>query len=202
MTEILLLGGGGHCKAVIDVIERCRQWTIIGIVESADSGVKSVCGYPVVGSDDDLNSLYRPNREAIVTVGQIKSSNIRRMLFEKAMAAGFVLPSVVAPTATVARTAKIGAGSVIMNFAHIGPDACIGENVIVNTRATVEHDAIVGSHCHISTGALINGGVCVGGDTFVGSGSVCRESITVGSGCLIGMGALVRKSLDSQTVAY
>lgn len=202
MDELLLIGGGGHCKAVIDVVERTGRWRIVGIVERSESGLLSVCGYPVVGCDDDLEMLYRPGRAALVTVGQIKSSAIRRRLFERARNSGFALPAVVSPSASLARTARIGPGSVIMNFAHVGPDACVGDNVIINTRALVEHDVSIGCHCHVSTGALVNGGVRVGNDVFIGSGAICREGISVGTKCVIGMGAVVRKSLPDHAVAY
>lgn len=202
MNEILLIGGGGHCKSVIDVIERTCQWQIVGIVERSDCKVSSVCGYPVIGADEDIEALYRPGRAALVTVGQIKSAIIRQRLFERVQNAGFTLPAVVSPTASMARTARIGKGSVIMNFVHIGPDASIGDNVIVNTRATVEHDAVIGSHCHISTGVLINGGVRIGDNTFIGSGAVCKEALSFGEGCVIGMGSVLRKSLPDHSIAY
>ena len=33
MKDIVLIGGGGHCKSVIDVIEQEGRFKIIGIVE-------------------------------------------------------------------------------------------------------------------------------------------------------------------------
>ena len=34
MDEILLVGGGGHCKSVIDVIEQEDNYTLVGIVDN------------------------------------------------------------------------------------------------------------------------------------------------------------------------
>ena len=36
MKKIVLIGGGGHCKSVIDVIEQEGQFTIVGIVDNAE----------------------------------------------------------------------------------------------------------------------------------------------------------------------
>lgn len=182
------------------MIEHTGVWSIVGIIERAGSLITSVCGYPVIGTDDELERYYKPGHSALVTVGQIKSSEIRRRLFARVVEVGFDLPVLVSPFASVARTAKIGAGSVLMHFSHVGPDAIVGRNVIVNTRATIEHDAMIGSHCHISTGAMLNGAVCVGDDTFIGSCSVCREGISIGSRCVIGMGVKLKGDLAEDTI--
>ncbi len=33
MKEIILVGGGGHCKSVIDVIEQEAKYKIAGIID-------------------------------------------------------------------------------------------------------------------------------------------------------------------------
>lgn len=183
------------------MVERTGAWSIVGIIERSGSSLTSVSNYPVIGTDDDLVAHYKPGRSALVTVGQIKSSALRRRLFAMAEDAGFELPVIVSPLASVARTALIGAGSVLMHFSHIGPDAVTGRNVIINTRATIEHDVMVGSHCHIATGVLVNGAVLVGDDTFIGSGAVCREGISIGSRCVISMGMNVKGDIADDSIA-
>lgn len=202
MKELLLVGGGGHCKAVMDVIERIGQWRIVGVVERVGCTLSSVAGYPVLGDDQHLSDLVRPGRFALITVGQIRSPEIRERLFCRVKEAGFELPVIVSTTASVSKSARIGAGTVVMNFAHIGPDACVGDNVIVNTGAVIEHDTDVGNHCHISTGALVNGAVTIADGVFVGSGSVCKEGISLGNRCTIGMGVAVRKNIPDHAIVY
>ena len=36
MNDIILIGGGGHCKSVIDVIEQEGKFKIAGIVDKPD----------------------------------------------------------------------------------------------------------------------------------------------------------------------
>ena len=193
MNELILIGGGGHCKSVIDVIEREAKWKIIGIIDQANAAIESVLAYPIIGSDSDLEKLYSPNRAALITVGQIKSSAIRKRLFEHAKSIGYQLPSIISPSANVSKHAQIGQGTVIMNLAHIGPNVVIGDNVI-------EHDATVGNHCHISTGAILNGNATVKNGVFLGSRSVCKEGITIENNAVIGMGLSVRKNIPENTV--
>ncbi|PMS15867.1 acetyltransferase [Trinickia dabaoshanensis] len=198
--NILLIGGGGHCKAVIDVIEAQREWTIAGIVEAPGSDTREVMGYPVIGHDDKLDELFNHYQSALVTVGQIKTPNVRMRLFARLRQIGFSLPAIVSPLARVGRGATIGEGTVVMHFAQVGPDAKVGENTIVNSRALIEHDAVVGDHCHVSTSAVINGATRVGNGAFIGSGAVCREGITIGERALVPMGARVRKSVPNDTL--
>lgn len=200
--DILLFGGGGHCKAVIDVIEAEGKWRIAGIVEAPGSRLRDVLGYPVVGYDDQVSDLLRQCPNALITVGQIRTSSIRRRIFTRLNEAGFTLPSIVSPLARVARSACIGAGSVIMHYAQVGPDATVGHNAIINTRALVEHDACVGSHSHVATTAVLNGNVAVGDGSLIGSGAICREGVVIGTNCLIAMGTRVRKPVSDGTVYF
>jgi len=202
MKELILIGGGGHCKSVIDVIEKEGVWKILGIVDQAYSPNTFVLGYPIIGSDDDLESLFSNGRAAFITVGQIKSSAIRQGLFEKVKKIGYHLPSIISPMASVSAHASIGEGTIVMHLSHIGPMVRIGSNVIINTQAIIEHDSSVGDHCHISTGAVVNGNVQIKNNVFLGSRSTCKEGITIESHAVIGMGALVRKNIPENTVFY
>ena len=84
MKEIVLIGGGGHCKSVIDVIEQEGQFQIVGIIDKVELFGTDVLGYPVIGSDLDLESLAKKHSYALVTIGQIKSPKPRVRLFDLA----------------------------------------------------------------------------------------------------------------------
>jgi sugar O-acyltransferase (sialic acid O-acetyltransferase NeuD family) len=200
MKDIVLIGGGGHCKAVIDVLEATSAWRIAGIVERRGSGIREVLGYEVIGFDEDLAALRQRYEFALVTCGQIKTPEPRMRIFHALKASGFVLPALVSPRAHVARSAVLGEGTIVMHGAHVGPDARIGANTIVNSRALIEHDALVGSHCHIATSACVNGGVSVGDRSLIGSGAVCREGTSIGTDCIVGMGTRVLKPLPDGTL--
>jgi sugar O-acyltransferase (sialic acid O-acetyltransferase NeuD family) len=177
--NIILVGGGGHCHACIDVIEQCGEFNIIGIVDACLPMDTEVCGYPVLGQDDDLPSLLSIADHALVTVGQLRSSELRERLYYMLGAIGYVLPSIISPLAYIARDVHIGAGSIVMHHAILNTKAKIGNNCIINTKALVEHDAVVFDHCHVSTGAIVNGGAKVGSQSFVGSASVVVHNVTV-----------------------
>ncbi|PIP98576.1 MAG: acetyltransferase [Shewanella sp. CG18_big_fil_WC_8_21_14_2_50_42_11] len=192
MNQILLIGAGGHCKACIDVIEQIGEWQIAGIVDRKDSGVTEVLGYPVVGCDDDLAELRKQYEYAFVTVGQIRSAELKMKLFNRLKALGFKQPSLVSPLAYVSKHAQIGEGTIVMHHALINSAAQVDDNCIINTKALIEHDAIIEDHCHISTGAIINGGVVVGEQSFIGSHATTKQTISIPPQSFIKAGSLVK----------
>ncbi len=179
--QILLLGAGGHCRSVIDVIEQDGKFEIAGIVDNDLKIGDKILDYQVIGCDDDLEVLREKYTYAIVAVGQIKSSAIRIKLFELLQSLNFKIPFIVSPRAYVSKYAKISEGTVIMHDVLVNVGAKIGKNCIINTKALIEHDAIIEDNCHISTGAIVNGGVIVKEGTFYGSNATCKEYIEVSS---------------------
>ena len=191
LPELLLIGGGGHCRSCIDVIEAEGKYKIAGIVNQSGGSREQTLGYDVLGDDEDLPELLKKHPNALITVGQIKSADLRRKLFEQVQRLGFVLPTIISPRAYVSKTATLGAGTIVMHDALVNTGAKIGNNCILNTKSLVEHDAIVEDHCHISTSSVVNGGTIIREKTFIGSNTITKEYITVGKNSVIGGGLRV-----------
>lgn len=200
MNDIILIGAGGHAASCIEVIESEGRFRIAGLVGMDEQLHQQLCGYEIIATDRELGKLSSQYRYALVTVGHIKSSEVRIRLYRQVRDNGFELPVIVSPHATVSKHAQIGEGSIIMFGAMVNANAKVGVNCIINTRALVEHDAEVGDHCHISTGAILNGNVRVGAASFVGSGAVTKHGVLIGAGCLVGMASVVRHDLEDNTI--
>lgn len=200
MKPLILVGGGGHCKSVIDVAESAG-YTILGILDRPEEVGKKVLDYEVIGTDDDMVK-YVNKAEFIVTVGQIKSPDLRVKLHEMIERAGGRLATIVAPTAYVSKYAQLGSGTVVMHQAVVNANAKIGKGCIINTFANIEHDVTIGDYCHISTGTMVNGECKVGNRCFIGSQSVLVNGISVGDGFIVGAGSFVRKTITQKGVYY
>jgi sugar O-acyltransferase (sialic acid O-acetyltransferase NeuD family) len=199
MSDLLLIGGGGHCHSCIDVIEATEIYRIAGVVQPKASS-ELVLGYPVIGSDDDLPQLLKGTKSALITVGQIKTPETRVRLFDLLKQLGAELPVVISPKAYCSKHSVIGEGSIIMHGAIVNADARIGKNCIVNSQALVEHEVEIGDHCHISTGARVNGNATLGKGSFIGSGAVIKECVSIGENVIIGAGQVVLRDVPSGTV--
>lgn len=191
---LILIGGGGHCKSVIEVAESAG-YEIKGILDMPDEVGKEVLpGHKVIGTDDEIPQ-YVEECDFVITVGFIKNPALRIKLYNKVKAAGGRLATIIASTAHVSKYAELGEGTVIMHHAFVNAGAKIGDNCIINTFVNIEHDAEVGNQCHISTGTMVNGECKIGENCFIGSQSVCANCIEIASDIIVGAGSVVRKSI-------
>lgn len=193
-VNLILVGGGGHCKSVIDVAEGAG-YTILGILDKPEEVGKKVLNYKIIGTDDDIPQ-YVDKAEFVITVGQIKSSGLRRKIAERIEKAGGKYATIIASDATVSKYATIGEGTVILHKCVVNADAKIGNNCIINTMANIEHEVVIGDFCHISTGTMINGCTHIGNNCFVGSGSVLFNCLNINAGTIIGAGSIIRNNIE------
>ena len=198
MKPLVLIGGGGHCKSVIEAAESAG-YQILGVLDMPEEIGKDILSTKVIGMDDDIPT-YADKAEFVITVGFIKNPAIRIKLYNKVKEAGGKFATIVASTAYVSKYATIGEGTVVMHQAFVNAGAKIGNNVILNTFSNIEHDAIIGNQCHISTGTMVNGDCKVGDNCFIGSQSVLANGITVGDDIVVGAGSLVRKSIKEKGI--
>ena len=192
MKKIILLGGGGHCKSVIDVIELEKKYKIHGIVDKPKFLGSKILGYKVIGSDLDLEYLAKKYKNAIITVGQIQSPLVRIKLFNLARKAGFKFPPIISPRAYVSKYSRIGMGTIVLHNVVVNSNVSIGNNCIINTKSLIEHDCKISDHCHISTCATINGSVKIRSKCFIGSNATVRDGITIKENSFIKANSLVK----------
>lgn len=190
---LILVGGGGHCRSVMEAAESAG-YSILGVLDVTENVGKKVLSAKIVGTDDDIPS-YVDKAEFVITVGSIKNPANRIKLYDRVKKAGGKLATIVASTAYVSKYATLGEGTVVLHQAFVNAGAKVGKNVILNTATNVEHDAAIGDHCHISTGTMINGACKVGERCFIGSQSMLANCITIGDDIIIGAGSFVRKSI-------
>lgn len=196
LPSVVLVGGGGHCRSMIDVIEAEGALRIAGIVDLPERSEATVCDYRWIGSDADLPLLMQKYSCFLVATGQVGLPVIRERLFGAIVAGGGQLPTVCSPSAWVSPRATLGCGTVVFHQAVVNTGGTVGCNVTINTAALIEHDVQVGDHCHISTGARINGDCVVEKRCFVGSGAVLREGVRLAEGTVIGAGAVVVRDTE------
>lgn len=198
MKPLILVGGGGHCKSVIEAAESAG-YSILGVLDLPEEVGKEILSTKVIGTDDDIPA-YVDKAEFVITVGFIKNPVVRIKLYNRIKEAGGKLTTVIASTAHVSKYATLGEGTVVLHHAFVNADAKVGCNVILNNFVNIEHDAVIGDQCHISTGAMVNGECKVGERCFIGSQSVLANCITVGDDIIVGAGSVVRKSISEKGI--
>lgn len=196
MEPLILIGGGGHCRSAIDVIEAEGRWNIKGITDRKENLGNTVTGYEIVAPDDELPELITKYKHCLVTVGQLKSASLKRKLFEMAAGCGAIFPVISSPHAIISDHAEIGSGTIIFHHTVVNSGTVTGVNCIINTGAVVEHDVVIGDHVHIAPGAVVNGHCRIGSGSLIGSGAVVVQQVGIGENVIIGAGSVVIRSIS------
>ena len=154
--KIIIYGGGGHAKTVIDILRSLDTWQIAGIVDDGIEPGTVISGIPVIGNGSVLESLKAEGIHSVVnTVGGIGDYKIRWNVFERLIAAGYDFPTLIHPTAFIEPSAKLENGIQILPQSYISSGAQIGFGTLINAGVVVSHD------CHIENmkpfGALLAG---------------------------------------------
>lgn len=190
---VVLIGGGGHAKVVLDALLSRGLWdnVIVRDDNPALSGtllLDRIIAYPAL-----------PDQPARFHVA-IGDNDRRRRLSEVCRARGGTAIGVVHLRAIIAQSATIGDGCFIAAGATIAPAVCIEEGTIINHGAVVDHDCCIGAFAHVAPNVTLGGGVRVGSNALVGAGATILAGLTIGSGAIIGAGAVVRSDVVADDI--
>jgi UDP-perosamine 4-acetyltransferase len=197
---IIVLGAGGHAKVLISSL-LLDNFEVVGILDNDENKIgQQVLGISVIGNDEAIEKYSCDSIELVNGVGSVKSTALRKKIFELFKNKGYTFTSVIHPSAIVAFGVKLGEGVQIMAGAVVQAGVCLGNNVIINTKASVDHDCFIENNVHIAPGATLSGEVYVGDGTHLGTGAIVKQGVRIGKNCVIGAGALALKDIpDNET---
>ncbi len=193
---IIIYGGGGHGKALIDLVRALDRYRIVGVVDDGLRKGDTVMDLPVLGGGEVLPELHQQGiGQAINAVGGIGNVMSRVKVFEKLAAARFVCPPVAHPTAVIEASAALTPGVQVFPLAYVGTDVQIGFGGIVNTGAIISHDCVLGDYVNVAPGAILAGAVKVGEGVLIGMGVTVNLNVNIGARARIGNSATVKSDL-------
>lgn len=189
MRKIVVVGGGGHAKVVIDAIKCGKKFKVCAISDPSLKKGDFVAGIPIVGDDGVLAGLFKKGvKDAFVGVGSIGDCSARKKIYDNLKKVGFRLPVIAHPNAVIAGDVELGEGTFVAAGAVVNPGARIGKNAILNTSSSVDHDCVIGDFVHIAPGVTLSGGVVVGEETHIGTGANVIQCVKIGKKCMIPAG--------------
>jgi sugar O-acyltransferase (sialic acid O-acetyltransferase NeuD family) len=195
---IVVYGGGGHGKSVIDLVRALGKYQVVGVIDDGLKQGVEIMGVPVMGGGDQLSRLAKDGvRLAVNAVGGIGDITSRIQVFIRLVEAGFGFPTIIHPTAFVEPTARLSQGVQVFPHAYIGSDADVGFGTIINTAAVVSHDCRLGAYVNVAPGALLAGAVTLDEGVLIGMGATLNLNVTIGSKARIGNSAVVKEDIPS-----
>ncbi len=200
-NKIVIVGGGGHARVLIDLIRAAGQFDIVGLTDPDLPVGTVVSGVPVLGDDAMLTDLYAQGvRYGAVGVGSVKDNSLRQRIFHRLESIGYSIPVLCHPSAWISSEVKLARGAQILVRAIVETHASVGVNTIINTAVVIGHDCQIGNHVHIASGTVLSGGVIVEDEAFVGAGSVIIQRIKIGRKAVVAAGAVVIRDVSSQSI--
>ncbi len=189
MESIALVGGGGHAKVVLGILNKINRYRVVGYTDLKNTGYLS--GITYLGDDHSLiaAAMELGSMNLVLAVGQTGLGTPRSELWSELGRLRFAFPAVVSPDAIINQGVAIGEAVVVMDGAVINGGATIGRGAIVNTNSTIEHDVSLGDWVHVAPGATVCGGARIGRLSMVGAGATIIPGIRIAEGCVIGAGA-------------
>lgn len=199
MGPILVLGGGGHAKVVIDAL-LASGYKVIGFLDK-NPAIQELAGVQQLGDAHPASMKQFGPADVLLAngFGSVGTNTLRMDQFKLWKSHAFRFVTVVHPAAVVAKGVVLEEGVQVMAGAVIQPGCQIGANAIVNTRVALDHDCILGAHAHIATGASLSGDVHVGEGAHIGTGAAIIQGVRIGCHSLVGAGSVVVKDVADNT---
>jgi len=203
MHNIVVIGASGHGSVIIDAVERENRFRIAGIIDTYKPVGFSCLGYRVLGDELHLREVIREHdiHGGIIAIGD---NWIRHEVAGRIRCAvpDFEFVTVIHPSAQVARSARVAAGTVVMPGAIISANADVGEFCIVNTKASLDHDGTMGAFSSFAPAVTAGGEVTVKPFAAVLLGANIIHSISIGEHSVVGAGSLVLRDVPDRVLAY
>ena len=201
MDKVLIFGASGHAQVVASIIKAQGRYSILGFVDPALKRGSVIRGFPVVGSDDEIEQLASQANRGIIGIGDnFIRGKVAKSIKEKVKNFEFV--KAVHPSAVIDESVTIAGGTVVMAGAVINCGSAIGAHCIVNTRSSIDHDCNIGDFATVSPGATLGGNVSIKNFAVIGLGANVLQQRTVGEHSVVGAGSVVLRNIDSFATAY
>jgi sugar O-acyltransferase (sialic acid O-acetyltransferase NeuD family) len=201
--SLFIIGAGGFGREALEATRACNlvqpTWDVLGFLDD-DPALQQhdVDGVPVVGRVDDL--ARHPSASAVVTIGNPSNFTWRRKIVERLGSPPGRWATVVHPAASLASSARVGPGSVVLAGVVATTGVEIGAHVAVMPGVVLTHDDVVGDFATLASGVRLSGGVHVGEGAYIGAGAVIRENCRIGAWAVVGMAAGVTRDIPSGEV--
>jgi sugar O-acyltransferase (sialic acid O-acetyltransferase NeuD family) len=200
-APVIVYGGGGHGKAVIEMLQTLDHYHVVGLLDDAINPGKIIIGVPVLGGENVLGKVYEQGiDQAINAVGGIGNIAIRVKVFERLIKANFRCPTIVHPKAFIESSASLSDGVQVFPHAYIGSEAQIGFGCIVNTGAIISHECVLGDYANISPGVVLAGEVHISSRVLIGMGVTINLGVRIGAGARIGNGATIKSNVPKNSI--
>lgn len=204
MTDLIIIGAGGHAAEVDEYIKYTQK-------------VRGIREFNVIGFLDDNPENYHRYRFSAPLIGGAKDHKVikdqfyligiadliyKRFFVDKYKSEGAKFATFIHYGAYVSESAVIGEGSIIGPNVNIGPNTQIGKYTLINSRCSMGHDTSVGDFNFISPNVCFSAFTKIGDENLFGINSATIPKITVGNRNKIAAGMVLDQNVGDDSVVF
>jgi acetyltransferase-like isoleucine patch superfamily enzyme len=205
MRRLRVFGAGINAAKIVDLI----AWQFADTVEvkgiyddRRPAGAKGPGNLPILGTvAQGLDEVPRHDVDAFVALGT-KASAKSCEIFLALRAAGASLPSLIAPSAHISPSVRLGMNNLVFPGVFFGCEVELGHLCWAHGGTVVEHHTKIGHNVLFGAAAVIGSFSALGSHSFFGNGVVTVPEARIGCGTLVGTGSLVARELPPHVIAY
>lgn len=196
-----IYGAGGLGREVYEVAYtiNCQSlaWSEIIFIDDGSS-INDRRKIPIYTFKEALRKFSEEPFEVCVAVGE---PSIRQVLYDKLVAEGIKLATLVHPEVSIPDSTTIGEGTIICKFVSITCDVRIGKNVYIHPMVCIGHDSVIGDNTVISSFVDVAGDCKIGENAFLAIGVVMKQGISVGNKSIVGMSSVIHRDIPESVIA-
>ena len=199
MNDLLIIGSGGHSRAVLSAAFHHKDLNIIGIIDINFKEDQNILGVPVIGSIEKLSSFSKQSTKVFMAIGDNK---IRKSIYSDTSVKDFDNISIIHPSAIIDPSSNIGSSNFIGPFANIGPNVILGSYNLINSYCNIEHETVIGDFNDLAPSSVICGRCKLGNNIFVGANSTIIDNIKINNNNKVGAGSVIITDILDEGKTY
>ncbi|MDG4949880.1 hypothetical protein NLM59_02995 [Weeksellaceae bacterium KMM 9724] len=207
MKKIIIIGGKGTPVVIAEQIQNAidkfqMDLEILGFAFDDESFGKEINGYPILEKTYNVYEKYKDHKDVYFIFSLYRSDVIKERI---ALRNSYGIPldryiNFIHPLATVAQSAKLGYGNIILANVVINPNVILGNFNTFNSNALVGHDTIMGNSNFLAGHSIIGSNLKIGNGNFFGLNSSSKNFVEIKDYNIIGMAANVVKDVESNQI--
>jgi len=205
--KIVIFGTGGTCLDILDTIHDLNDaageepLSCVGFLDDTkEHWGTTIAGVLVLGplaTAAKLQDCYFVNG-----IGSPRNFWRKESIIAGARVGPDRFVTLVHPSATLSRTARVGRGCVLFQHVAVTTNVTLGAHVTVLPNTVLNHDTKVGDCSIIAGGVCVSGQVTIGRSCYLGSNCTIRDGVNIGEYSLVGMGSVVVADVKPSSLVF
>ena len=192
MKKLIIIGAGGHARAVLSAAKTMQNWEDFNILDINFSNQEETIMGCKVYSFEKVLEFNKENYDYFIAIGD---NNIRKSIFLRLNKLNFNFVNILHSKSFIDKDSEMGIGNFFGQFSNMGTCTKIGNFNIINSYGNIEHEVNIGDFNHIAPSSTVCGRTSLNDGIFIGANAVIIEKLSIADNTTIGAGSVVLKSV-------